>query len=177
MRSSRRCKEPGRLRSRAARQSRSGWSRDGPSNSPSNKARREKTVPPGQDRQAAPGGDGGDGFTRHARVLSSGERLVGIEDVDQVVRDAAAFRERQFRRADVEIPVDLEGIAVDDFAPELFRHEKCEIALSGARGTGHRNQRAFGRVWWYSGAGGGLVSVVGHSFGCRDVAAQPRYTI
>ena len=64
-----------------------------------------------------------------------------------MVRDAAAFRKRQFRGADVEIPVDLEGIAVDDFAPELFRHEKCEVALSGASGTGHCNQRLVGRVW------------------------------
>jgi hypothetical protein len=59
----------------------------------------------------------------------------------------------------------------------LFRNEKCQVALSRARRSGHCNQRPFGRVCWYSGAAGGLVLVVGHSFGCRGLAAKPRYTI
>ena len=74
---------------------------------------------------------------------------VGIENVDQVMGNSAAFGQRQFGRADIEVAIHLQGVAVDNFAVELFRDQKCEIALSGSGGTGDCNQWSFGCVCGY----------------------------
>ncbi len=52
--------------------------------------------------------------------LAGGENLVGIDDVQHVMRNPAPLGFRQLGRADVEVAVDLERIAVHDFAAEFF---------------------------------------------------------
>jgi hypothetical protein len=47
-----------------------------------------------------------------------------------VVGNTAARIRRSFRRADIEAPVELEGIAIDDFTREGLGNLKCQLALS-----------------------------------------------
>ena len=66
------------------------------------------------------------------------------------MRNAALLRHRQLRRANVEVAINLQRIAIDDFAIELAGQEQSQIALSGAGRTDHRNQWPRCRVTVYS---------------------------
>jgi hypothetical protein len=66
-----------------------------------------------------------------------------------MMRNTTALREGQFGSADIEVAIDLQGVAVDDFSVEPFGKQKCQIALSGPGGTGDCNQRSLARVWLY----------------------------
>ena len=94
--------------------------------------------------------NGGDGFARQPRIFTGGEELVGIQDVDEVVRNAAPLVGRQLGGSDIEVPVDLQRVAVDHFAVERFGNGQRQAALSGSRGAGHCNQRALRRIRNYS---------------------------
>ena len=100
--------------------------------------------------EAAACRNGGNGFARQAGIFTGGEEFVGIDDVDEVVGNAAALRQRQLGGSDIEVPVDLERVAVDHFAVESFRQGQRQAAFSGARGTGHCNQRALRCIRSYS---------------------------
>ena len=52
-------------------------------------------------------------------VFARGEDFVRVEDVDKVMGNATPFGERGFGRPDVEMAIDLQRIAVDDFTMEL----------------------------------------------------------
>ena len=116
---------PGRRASRAASRSRSSWSRDGPSNRPSKQRAEVKPGAPGDYRQAAAGCDVRDGLAGQPGKLPGREQLVGIDDVDQVVRNAAALRQRELGGADVEMAKDLEGVAVDHLTVEFFCNQQA----------------------------------------------------
>ena len=86
---------------------------------------------------------------------------------------AAAFLDPQFGGSDVEVPVDLERVAVDNLSVEEFGKLQRESALSRSRWAGDRNQRLFRRVSFH-----GTVRVLWmgrrpHGKICRE----PRYTI
>ena len=80
-----------------------------------------KSRPAHHNREPAAPAD----FRQHARgclaVIPRCEDFAGFGHVEQVVRNAAPLRDRDFPRADVETAIDLHGIAIDDFAPQLFR--------------------------------------------------------
>ena len=99
--------------------------------------------------EAAARRNAGDGLARQPRVFTGGEELVGIHDVDEVVRNAAPLFRRQLGGSDIEVPVDLERVAVDHFAVERFGNGQRQSALSGAGGAGHCNQRALRRIRSY----------------------------
>ena len=103
----------------------------------------------GENRKPAAGGDFRDGGARQAGVFAGGEELVGIQDIDQVMGNTATLGQRQFGSADIKVAIHLERVAVDNFSVELFRKQKCQIALSGSGGTGDCNQGSIGCVWLY----------------------------
>ena len=57
-----------------------------------------------------------------------------VEDVELVVRDAAALRDGQFRRADVHAAVELHRVGVDDlgFPAEPLRNVKGQLRFAGS---------------------------------------------
>ena len=94
-----------------------------------------------QNRQAAAIGNLPNCVACQARVFSRGEKLVGVQYVDKVMRDAAPLGRRQFRGADIEMAIHLQRIAVDDLTVEFFGEQKGQIALSGAGRPNDCNQR------------------------------------
>ena len=90
-----------------------------------------------------------DGRARQARVFAGSAELVGIENIDQVMGNTAALGQRQFRRANIEVAIYLQRVAVDNFSVELFRDEKCQIALSRSGRAGDCNQWPVGYVCLY----------------------------
>lgn len=87
--------------------------------------------------------DGGAALGEQPVDLGAGEPLVlrdacglgHVPDVQQQVRDGRALGERQFRGADVHPPVELHGVGIDHFAPELLGEEHPQVGLSGCGGT------------------------------------------
>lgn len=77
--------------------------------------------------------------TGPAGVLAGCERLVGICDINQMMRDAPAVGWREFGRPDVEPAIDLERVAVDDLAIELLGQMEAKLALAGAGGPNYGN--------------------------------------
>ena len=69
-----------------------------------------------------------------ARKLRGGVLLGRLDDVDEVVRNAALLRLRQLVGADVEPAVDRGRVAVDDLAAVLLGERERQRALAGRRG-------------------------------------------
>jgi hypothetical protein len=103
----------------------------------------------GENRKPAAAGYFRDGGTRQARVFAGGEELVRIQDIDQMMRNITALGEGQLGSADIEVAIDLQRVAIDDFSVELLGNEERQIALSGPGGTGDCNQGSLARVWLY----------------------------
>jgi tetratricopeptide (TPR) repeat protein len=70
----------------------------------------------------------------------------GVEDVDKVMGDAGAFGGGQFGGADVQPAVELERIAVDDFAAEGRGEAESEGGFAGGGGPEYGNQRPHKRL-------------------------------
>lgn len=70
-----------------------------------------------------------------ALVLGDAGGLGHVPDVEEMVRNAAAFLLRQFGGPDVHPPVELHRVCVDDLAPELLGQEYTQIGLSGRCGA------------------------------------------
>ena len=66
-----------------------------------------------------------------------------------MMRNTAALGEGQLGSADIEVAIDLQRVAVDDFSVKLFGNQQRQIALSRPGGTGHCNQGSGGRVRLY----------------------------
>ena len=110
-----------------------------------------ETAPPHHDRPASARLDLGDRSARLTGELPGRPALAGIEDVDQVVRNSLAFGRAGFRRADVETPVGLERVGVDDLAAERLGEREAERAL--ARGGRAEDDEEGGGVHRCVGAG------------------------
>jgi hypothetical protein len=65
-----------------------------------------------------------------AAVLAGGERLIGIGDVDEVMRHARTFFERGLGGAKVHAAIDGNGVATDDLAVKLFCGSKRKRGLA-----------------------------------------------
>ena len=66
-----------------------------------------------------------DRFPRQACVFAGGAEFVRVENIDQVMGNSAALGQGQLGGADIEMAIHLQGVAVDDFAIELFGDQKC----------------------------------------------------
>ncbi len=86
-----------------------------------------------EDRQPAAPVDVADGRRRVAREPRGGVLVGGIDDVDEVVRDAAPLGDRHLVGADVEAAVDGRGVAVDDLAAEALGGGQRQRRLARGR--------------------------------------------
>ena len=84
-----------------------------------------------ENRQPAARVDVADHRRRVARVLRRGVLVGRIDDVDQVMRDAAPLGDRHLVGADVEAAIDGGRIAVDDLAAEALGERQRQRALAG----------------------------------------------
>jgi hypothetical protein len=63
------------------------------------------------------------GATPQARVFTRGENLVGVKNIYEMVAYILACFRRKLGRTDVEIPVNLQRIAINHLAPETGGNE------------------------------------------------------
>src|SRR5215469_17238224 len=89
----------------------------------------------GHERQPSAGRHLGEYAAREPRILAGRKYLLGIEDVQQMMRYARAVAGRQLGSSDVEIPVELHGIAIYHFARERRGHAHRQFALTRAGGA------------------------------------------
>jgi hypothetical protein len=98
----------------------------------------------GAQVEAGPGGEDGKFFAfaetgedreGAAAIFARSEDFFRLDEVDKVVRDSLLFRRRNFSSANVEPPVNLGGIADDDFAVALFSEFDTQRGLAGSGGT------------------------------------------
>jgi hypothetical protein len=97
--------------------------------------------PAHQHDEATPGVDRGGRGPRLLCIASRAVGLVGVDDVEEVVRDAQPLFERGLRRADVHEAEDLHRVRVHDLAIETQRDLEGERALARRRRTGHDDDR------------------------------------
>jgi len=72
---------------------------------------------------------------RVAAVVAGGEDFVGLDEVDEVMRDAVLLARRDLRGADVEVAIDLGRIADEDFAVEALGEFDAERGFAGGGGA------------------------------------------
>lgn len=99
------------------------------------------------DGQASAGGNLTKQRPRAAGKVAGREDFVGLQEVEQVVRNAAAFGDGQLGRADVEAPVELQRIKIYDFATEIQGQLDGKVALSGP-GRAHQANKKKRRLNW-----------------------------
>ena len=88
------------------------------------------------DRQTAASGDLRQNGSRAPCVLARGGLLLGFQNVEQMMRNTAALGERGLGRADIEVPVELQRIAVDDLTPESLRQMQRKARFPARRRAG-----------------------------------------
>jgi hypothetical protein len=71
---------------------------------------------------------------RQRRFSPSARREVDVRrnEVEQMMRHAASLCQRHFRRRDLDLLIDLYGVAVDDLAIEAQRQFDAEFAFTGS---------------------------------------------
>jgi hypothetical protein len=74
----------------------------------------------GDDGEFSAAGNFAEGSSGLPAVVAGGEGLVGVGDVDEVMRDAGALFGCGFGAAEIHAAIDGDGIATDDFAVEAF---------------------------------------------------------
>ena len=85
-----------------------------------------------------------DHLARPLLELRDRRRLGDVEDVHQVVPDAATLCDRQLGRADVHAAVDLHRVGVDDLTVQPLRKVQRERALAGRGRPDHRDDGGCG---------------------------------
>ena len=65
----------------------------------------------------------------------------GIEQIDQMVRDVLLLGGRNFAGADVEMTVELRGIADENFAVEFLGELEAQRGFAGGGGAENYDQR------------------------------------
>lgn len=95
--------------------------------------------PAGDDGEAAAVGDGVGRGGGPVDEVVGGEVFVGVGDPDEVVGDAAAFVVGDLVGDDVEAPVDLHFVGVDDLSVETGGEVDGEAGFSGAGGAHHND--------------------------------------
>ena len=65
-----------------------------------------------------------------------------LDKIHQVMRNAALLGDGNFRRADIEAPIDLRGIADQNFAAEALRQRNSQRGFArGSRPQNHYEPR------------------------------------
>jgi hypothetical protein len=84
----------------------------------------------------------GNGVPSGACKLARREQSVRLQNIDQMMRNSAPLVRAQFGRADIEMAIYLERIAVDDFSLERLGQKQRQIAFPRSGGSHQRNHRA-----------------------------------
>ncbi len=92
------------------------------------------------DWQVSPNGDCVEQRTTQPGEIARGENLRRVGHVNQMVRDAAPLLWRQLGGADVEETIDLNRVAIEDFASETRGQAQGKLTLSCACGPGNCDQ-------------------------------------
>ncbi len=79
-------------------------------------------------------------FQGAAAVITGSKNFSGLDEINQVVRDAVLFGRRNLSRADIEMAIDLRGIADQDFAAEFFGEMDAQRGFAGGGGAKHNNE-------------------------------------
>ena len=92
-----------------------------------------------EDGQAAAPGNVGDGADCQLLVLPECESFVGVDNIDEVMRDTRPFSSRRFGRANIHIAVNLSRVGADDLPAESLRERERErrLAHSGRADNGN----------------------------------------
>src|SRR6516165_8764848 len=77
-----------------------------------------KARTPGHNRQLAARRDLRDNLPSQTSEFARGENFIGVYNVDQMVWNSPALGRRQLRRADIEVAVNLQRIAVHHLTVE-----------------------------------------------------------
>ena len=77
----------------------------------------------------------GKDFFGAAAIVAGGEYFVRLDEVDEVMRDFSLSSDRNLRGADVEVAIDLGGIANEDFGVEAFGERDSERRFAGSSGA------------------------------------------
>jgi hypothetical protein len=112
-----------------------------------------------EDGETMAGGDLGDDIAGFARVFAGGVTFLRQEHVEQMVKNLSPIGYGCFRGADVKPPVELKGVAVNDFASKALGQMEGQSALTGAGGTddgkkGRHRYTINGKPVGFAGEGG-----------------------
>ena len=99
------------------------------------------TRPTYQDRLRPAPAHGFEHSLGEADETRQGEIVFRIHSVDEVVRDAGAFRGTRLGRGDIETTIDLQRVAPDELASQRFRESDCERGLTAGSGTDDGEKR------------------------------------
>ena len=177
-RRSRRCSDPARRASLAARRPRNASSRDGPFEQSIKQRAQIESGATRNHGQTPPGRDIGDCRAGQAGVLSGRKNFVRIGNIQQMVRNATTLFGRQFGGTDSEMAVNLQRIAVDYLAAERSSYFERQGAFSRPGRAGDRNQRGRGHVTGYRENSTGLMGIRGHGRGfCGDPGRLELYAV
>ena len=89
----------------------------------------------GDDGEAAAGGDLARGRRGQPAVVAGGEGLIGVGNVDEVVRQAGAFVRGGLGGAEVHAAIDGDRVATDDFAGEALGEGEGKGGFAAAGGA------------------------------------------
>jgi hypothetical protein len=89
----------------------------------------------GEDRQFRAAAKIVKGEEGAAAVVAGGEDFVGLDEVNEVMRDVLLVARQHFSGADVEVAIDLRGIADEDFAVEALGKFDGEGGFAGGGGA------------------------------------------
>ena len=92
-------------------------------------------------RQPAPIRDRRDQRARALDPLGNGERLVGIGQIEQVVRDRCTGRGIGLGGTDVHAAVDLPGVGHQDLDRQALGEGQSQVRLAGCCRPDHADQR------------------------------------
>jgi hypothetical protein len=111
----------------------------GPREEPAAERAQVQSRPARHDREAPPALDGIDRRPGQTRIVGGRELLVGIHDVDEVMRHFRPLLRAGLGAPDVEPAIHLQAVAGDDLASALAREVQGERALAGSGGPDDRH--------------------------------------
>src|SRR5579863_8062466 len=78
---------------------------------------------------------------RPAGVFAGGDVIGGRDAIEQMMRDSSSFGDGWLRRANIELAVHGDGIAVYNFAVEALCESERQSSFAAGCGTEYNHQR------------------------------------
>lgn len=102
-----------------------------------------------------------DNLPRQDAELGHAKGLVGVKDVNEVVRNTLPFRHGWFGRTDIEEAVYQGGVGVNDLSSHLFGQADAQFSLSHSGRTRQNQERPAPGVVFLASLLGPSVAVAG----------------